>query len=77
MSLRFEKDLSCSLLLNFLGATCGVREGLALTLTLHLHRSWASVTWRGSAGHSNPSSSDFPMGWCYLPRVRILSLTRH
>lgn len=66
MSLRFENDLSYSLLLNFLGTTRGVREGLASTLTLHLHRCWASVTWTGSAGHSNPSSSGFGMGWCYL-----------
>lgn len=35
MSLRFEKDLSYFLLLDFLGATRGVREGLASTLTLH------------------------------------------
>lgn len=82
MSLRFEKDLPYSLLLSFLGTMRGVREGSDSTLTLHLraepHFPWASVTCMGSAGRSNPSSSDFlEWGGVISPRVRILSLTRH
>lgn len=77
MSLRFEKDLSYSLLLNFLGATRGVWEGLALTLTLHLHRFWASVTWRGSAATLILAAPTSQWGGVISPRVRILSLTRH
>ena len=82
VSLLFEKDLPYSLLLGFLGTTRGVREGSDSTLTLHLpaepHLPRASVTWVGSAGCSNPSSSDFlEWGGIISPRVRILSLAHH
>lgn len=80
--LRFETGLPYSLPLGFLGATRGVRGASASTLTLHppaeCHPPWTSVTWMGSAGHSNPSSSDF-LGWggVLSPRVRVLSLSPH
>lgn len=53
ISLRFEKGLPYSLPLGFLGATRGVRGRVSFN---------PISTWMGSAGHSNPSSSDF-LGW--------------